>query len=100
MEPNELLNPSNDHSKELLQTKCMINRLDKEVRHEYTRFTTDLQKVFKKKDVSVNDAIFTFAHLNDESEITSDMREATDIQAFLLALKKHSHGITSTLQHL
>ena len=104
IEPDELLNPSNDHSKELIQTKCMINQLDKEVRHEYTRFTTNLHNLFKIKGVSVNDAIFTFAHLHDESDITSDMREATDVQAFLLALKKsqswYNYDTTASLADL
>ena len=88
MEPDELLNPPSDHSRELLHTKCIVNHLDKEVRREYARFATDLQRLFERKGVPVNDAIYSFAYYLDESDLTSDMREATDIGAFLLALKR------------
>ena len=88
MEPDEFLNPSSDHSRELLHTKCIVNQLDKEVRREYARFATDLQSLFERKGVSVNDAIHSFAYYLDESVLTSDMREATNIGAFLLALKR------------
>ena len=86
-EPDELLNPLSDHSKELLHTKCIVNQLDKEVRREYARFAKDLQALLERKDVSVNDAIHSFAYYLDESDLTSDMREASNIGAFLLALK-------------
>ena len=90
MEPesDELLNPSSDHSRELLRTKCIVNQLDKEVRREYAKFATDLQSLFERRGVSVNDAIHSFAYYLDESDLTSDMREATNIGAFLLALKR------------
>ena len=79
--------PSSDYLN-LLHAKCMVNQLDKEVRREYAKFATDLLSLFERKGVSVNNAIFAFAHLNEESDITSDMREAADIQAFLLALRR------------
>ena len=103
MEPDELLNPSSDDSK-LRRTKCMINQLDKEVRREYAKFAIDLQSLLERKGVSVNDAIYAFAYYEDESAITSDMREATNIQAFLLALKHtqswYNFDTTATLADL
>ena len=86
MEPDELLNPPSDNLK-LRRTKCMINQLDREVRREYAKFAIDLQSLLERKGVSVNDAIFAFAQYEGESAITSDMREATNIQEFLFALK-------------
>lgn len=86
-EPDELLNPSSDNSRELLHTKCIVNQLDKEVRREYANFAKDLQNLFERKGVSMNDAIHSFAYYHDESDLTSDMREATNIGEFLLALK-------------
>jgi hypothetical protein len=86
-ELDELMSPSSDHSIELLQVKCTMNQLDKEVRREYAKFAKELQKLFERKGVSVNDAIYSFAYYLDESDLTSDMREATNIGAFLFALK-------------
>ena len=86
MEPDELLNPPGDNLK-LCRTKCMINQLDNEVRCEYAKFAIDFQSLLERKGVSVNDAIFAFAHYEDESAITSNMRKATNIQEFLFALK-------------
>ncbi len=84
---DELMSPTSDHSRELLHAKCIVNQSDKEVRREYARFATDLQRLFERKGVSVNDAIYSFAYYLDESDLTSDMREATNIGEFLLALK-------------
>ena len=86
-ELDELLCPSSDHSRELVRTSCIVNQRDKEVRREYANFGSDLQHLFERKGVSVDDAIYSFAYYQDESDLTSDMREARDIGAFLLALK-------------
>ena len=87
-EPDELLNPSSDHSRELLHTRCIVNQLDKEVRRDYASFAKDLQALLERKGVHVDDAIHSFAYYLDESDLTSDMREASNIGAFLLALKR------------
>ena len=86
-ELDELLSPSSSHSQELVRTRCKVNQQDKEVRREYAKFATDLQRLFERKGVSVDDAIYSFAYYQDESYLTSDMREARNIGAFLLALK-------------
>ena len=86
-EPDELLSPSSSHSRELVRTRCIVNQLDKEVRREYAKFATNLQRLFERKGVSVDDAIYSFAYYLDKSDLTSDMREARNIGEFLLALK-------------
>ena len=86
-ESDELLNPSSSHSWELVRTKCKVNELDKEVRREYAKFAKELQELFERKGVSVDNAIYSFVYYQDESDLTSDMREARNIGAFLLALK-------------
>lgn len=105
-ELEEVLNPSNDSSQELIHKKCVINQLDKEVREEYTRFMSDLLKLFNRQGVSVDDAIFAFSNLYDETALTSDIQEATNVRSFFLALKKNVHqswynfGTTASLAGL
>ena len=69
-----------------LQKKCKLNLLDKKVHQEYAKFMTDLEKLLRRKEVSVNDAIFAISYL-DENTITSEMQEATTMQSFLLAFR-------------
>lgn len=71
-----------------IQKKSKLNLLDKRVRQEYARFMTDLEKLLRRKEVSVNDAIFAISYL-DETTVTStsEMQEATTIQSFLLAFR-------------
>ena len=83
-----MIDPPSDSKKRQQYKKCMINQLDQEVKVEYAKFTTELLKLFKDKGVLVNDAIFTFVGLGDESSLTSDMQEAKDIQEFLTSLKR------------
>ena len=83
-------NPLCLHSDEIkdnnLQKKCTLNLLDKKVHQEYAKFMTDLKKLLRRKEVSVNDAIFAISYL-DENTITSEMQEATTMQSFLLAFR-------------
>lgn len=67
---------------------CMVDQMEGEVLQAYTDFSITLLSLFKKQSVPVDDAIYVVAHrAKNESAITRDMREAKDIQAFLLALK-------------
>ena len=64
---------------------CVVDQMDEEVLQAYTEFGIDLLTLFKKKDVSVDDAILVVAYrTKNESAITSGMKE---VKAFLLALK-------------
>ena len=87
-ELDELLSPSTSYSRELVHTMCKVNELDKEVQRDYAKFAKELQELLERKGVSVDDAIYSFAYYLDESKLTSDMREARNIAAFLLALKR------------
>ena len=82
---DELLNPTNRSEKRRQHKKCEISQRDTEVKREYAKFTQDLLKLFKEKEVTVDDAIYTFVDIGD---LTSEMQEATNIQGFLTALKK------------
>ena len=77
-----------DFSEDHFVTMSMVDQMDAEVLQAYTEFGIDLLSLFKKRSVSVDDAIFVVAYrTKNESAVTHDMREAKDIQAFLLALK-------------
>lgn len=79
--------PSSDFSEDFA-TRSMVDRMDQEVLPVYAKFGLDLLNLFKKKRVSVDDAIYVVAYCTkNESAITSEMREAKDIRAFLQALK-------------
>ena len=81
------LEPFSDFSEDFA-TMSMVDQMDDEVLQAYTEFGIALLSLFKKKSVSVDDAIFVVTYrTKNESAITSGMREAKDIQAFLLALK-------------
>ena len=99
------MNPSSDNSRELVHKKCMISQSDKGVREEYARFMTDLLNLFNRREVSVDDAIYNFSNL-DETALSSEMQEATDIRSFLLALKRtvpqswYNFSTTASLAYL
>lgn len=66
----------------------MIDQLDEEAQQVYADFGIDLLSLFKKEGVSVDKAFYALAYrTKNKSAITNDMREAKDIQAFLLALR-------------
>jgi hypothetical protein len=93
--------PSSDFSEDFA-TMSMVDRMDDEVLEAYTDFTFDLLSLFKKKGVSVDDAIFVVAcRTKNESAITSEMREAKDIHAFLQAFECtqswYDFGVTASL---
>ena len=88
MNIDELLDPTSTSEKHRQHKKCEISQWDTEVKREYARFTKELLKLFKEKEVSVDDAIYTFVDIGGESNLTSDMQEAANIQGFLTALKK------------
>ena len=68
--------------------RSRVDRMDQKVLPVYAEFGFELLTLFKKKRVSVDDAIYVVAYCTkSESAITSEMREAKDIQAFLRALK-------------
>ena len=74
-----------DPLSEEFATKSRVDRMDQEVLPVYAKFGFDLLKLFKDKEVSVDDAIYVVTYC--ESAITSEMMEAKDIRAFLRALK-------------
>ena len=69
-----------------LQKKCKLKLLDNEVHQEYAKFMIDLEELLKRKEVPVNKAFFAISYL-DKTTVTSEMREATTIQSFLLAFR-------------
>ena len=96
--------PSSDFSDDFV-TMSMVDRMDEEVLEVYAEFTFDLLNLFKKQRVSVDDAIYVVAcRTKSESAITSKMREAKDIQAFLQAFECtqswYDFGVTASLAAL
>ena len=83
---NAILSPSSTEDLQTLHTKCIINKLDGEVRREYANFTDQLLKLLTKLQVSKDDVLFMFSSLEGHSAITSEMRAATGLQDFMLAL--------------
>ena len=71
----------------LQQRKYMVNQLDNEVRREYTKFMFDLRELFKRKSVSVDDAVYAVG-IYEKADLTSEMREASNIPSFFSAFSK------------
>ena len=81
--------------------KCIINKLDEEVQREYAYFMTELLNLFSKLQISKDDILFTFSSLEGHSAITKEMRLATNLQQFMLALASsqswYNFGTMATL---
>ena len=96
-----LLSPESSEDCEFVDVKCTIAKLDKEVRLEYAKFMTKLSKLFTKMSVSTDDILLSFSCLEDEQEISNDMRSSTDIQSFMQELSKtqawYNFGTTARL---
>ena len=96
--------PSSDFSDNFV-IMSMVDRMDEEILQAYTEFTFDLLNLFKEEGVSVDDAYFIVKRrTKSESAITSEMREAKDIQAFLQAFECtqswYDFGVTASLATL
>lgn len=84
-----LLNPTTPEDYQLVDTKCAVNELDKEVRLEYAKFIRRLGKLFEEMSISTDDILLSFSCLeDDDSSISSDIRNCTSIKSFMQVLRK------------
>lgn len=98
---NTMLSPSSPKDSQFIHVKCVVDKLDEEVRREYTKFMTELLSLFTKLQVSKDNVFCTFYWLEGPLAITNEMREASDLQSFMLAMSSsqswYNFGTTATL---
>ena len=96
-----VLSPSSPKDFQFVHVKCAVDKLDEEVRCEYTKFMTELLTLFTKLQVSKDNIFYAFSCLEGPSAVTSEMRVATDLQSFMLAMSAsqswYNFSTTATL---
>jgi len=96
-----LLSPTSTEDHELIDTKCAVDELDEEVRHEYAKFMRDLLQLFTKMSVPTDDVLLSFSCLEDDQNISIDMRSSSNMKSFMQALSKtqswYNFGTTARL---
>ena len=99
-----MLSPSSPKDSQFVHMKCVVDKLDEEVRREYTKFMTELLSLFTKLQVSKDNVFCTFYWLEGPSAVTSKMRKASDLQSFMLAMSAsqswYNFGTTATLANM
>jgi len=85
---NIMLSPESTEEHEFVDVKCTITKLDKDVQQEYANFMTKLSKLFTENAISTDDILLSFSCLEDDREISNDMRSSTTIQSFMRELSK------------
>ena len=98
---NTILNPSSPKDFQFVHVKCVINKLDEEVQRDYANYMTELLKLFTKLQVSKDDILYSFSMLEGHAAVSSEMRAATNLQSFMLAMSSsqswYNFGTTATL---
>ena len=101
---NTMLSPSSPKDSQFVHMKCVVDKLDEEVRREYTKFMTELLSLFTKLQVSKDNVFCTFYWLEGPSAVTSEMKRASDLQSFMLAMSAsqswYNFGTTATLANI
>ena len=83
-----MLNPKTTEDQEFVDLKCTIANLDKDVKQEYAKFMAKLLKLFIENETSTDDILLSYSCLEDDHEISTDMRSSTTIQSFMQELSK------------
>ena len=83
-----MLSPTSTEDHQLVDTKCALDELDEEVRHEYAKFMRDLSKLFTEMSVPTDDILLSISCLDDDQVISENVRSSTNMSSLMRALSK------------
>ncbi len=84
----KLHDPSDVKSEKSVQEICEADELHKEALAHYSHFVCQLSELLTRKSVSVDKLLLAWAYLTPNKEVPKKVREANNVEAFMLALRQ------------